>query len=46
MSKRPGATFDDGFIFKKINENENIKEKKNPVGDFGNNPIYPLYPLG
>ena len=42
MSKRPDATSDNGFISKKINENENVKEKKNPVGGFGNNPIYPL----
>jgi hypothetical protein len=42
MVKRPGATSDNGFIFKKINENEKRKEKKNPVGRFGNNPIYPL----
>ena len=31
MTKRPGvnlATSDNGFIFKKINENLNIKEKK------------------
>jgi hypothetical protein len=34
MTKRPSATFDNGFIFKKINENENIKEKKCPVGSF------------
>ena len=37
-----GTTSDNGFIFEKINEIENIKEKKNPVGCFGNNPIYPL----
>ena len=34
MSKRPGALFDDGFIFMKINENENIKEKKKSCGRF------------
>ena len=28
MTKRPGATSDNGFIFKKINENLNIKETK------------------
>jgi hypothetical protein len=33
--KRPGATSDNGFIFLKMNKNENIKEKKNPVGGFG-----------
>ena len=33
MVKRIGATSDNGFIFKKINEN--IKEKKYPVGGFG-----------
>ena len=36
MTKRRGATSDNGLIFKKKNENENIKEKKNPVGCFGN----------
>ena len=25
-------------------KNEDIKEKKNSVGSFGNNPIYPLLP--
>jgi hypothetical protein len=35
MNKTPGATSVNGFIFKKINENENIKEKKNPVDGFG-----------
>jgi hypothetical protein len=34
MTKRPGATSDNGFIFKKINVNENIKEKKFTVGGF------------
>ena len=28
MTKRKGATSDNVFIFRKINENENIKEKK------------------
>ena len=42
MIKRRGATSDNGFIFTKINENENIKEKKDPVCSFWNNPIYPL----
>ena len=42
MTKRQGTTFVNGFIFKKINENLNIKEKKDPVGGFWNNPIYPL----
>ena len=34
MTKRPSATSGNGFIFKEINENENIKEKKNPVSRF------------
>ena len=34
MTKRRGATSDNGFIFKKINENENIKEKKRSYGKF------------
>ena len=36
MTKRPGATSDNGFIFKKINANENIniKEKNFTVGGF------------
>ena len=44
MTKRPAATSDNGFIFKKINENENIniKEKKKSVSRFGNYLIYPL----
>ena len=42
MTKRPGATSDNGFISKKINENQKRKEKKNPVGGFWNNPIYTL----
>ena len=29
MTKRQGATSDNGFVSKKINENENIKEKLN-----------------
>jgi hypothetical protein len=28
MTERPGATSDNGFISKNINENENIKEEK------------------
>ena len=28
MTKRPGATTDNGFIFKKINENSDIKGEK------------------
>ena len=37
MTKRPGAISDNGFIFKKINENLNLnlKENKNPVSRFG-----------
>jgi hypothetical protein len=35
MTKRRGATSDSGFIFLKINENLNMKEKKNPVRSFG-----------
>ena len=43
MTKIPGATSDNGFIFKRLNRNQNIiKEKKNPVGGFGSNPIYPF----
>ena len=34
MSKRPGATSDNGFIFLKINENLNIKEKKKSCEPF------------
>ena len=38
MTERPGATYDNGFIFEKINEkinrNRNRKEKKNPVSRF------------
>ena len=34
MTKRRGTTSDNGFIFKKINENENIKEKKRSCGRF------------
>jgi hypothetical protein len=33
MTKRRGTTSDNGFKFKNINEN--IKEKKYPVGGFG-----------
>ena len=28
MTKRPGATSNNGFLFKQINENLNIKEKE------------------
>ena len=31
MTKRLSDISDNGFISKKINENENIKEKKNPA---------------
>jgi hypothetical protein len=34
MTKRSGTTSDNGFIFKKINENESIKEKKRSCGRF------------
>jgi hypothetical protein len=34
MTIRRGATSDNGFIFKKINANQNIKEKKDAVGSF------------
>ena len=42
MTKRQGAISDNGFIFKKINQNQNIKEEKNPASRFGNYPIYPV----
>jgi hypothetical protein len=42
MTKKPGATSDNGFIFKKIMKIKIEKRKKNPVSHFGNNPIYPL----
>ena len=42
MSKRPGPNSNNGFILKRMNENYNEKEKKNPVGGLGNNPIYLL----
>ena len=42
MIKRKGATSDNGFIFTKINENENIKEKKKSASHFGKYPIYSL----
>jgi hypothetical protein len=35
MTKRPGTTSDNGFIFKKIDEKLNIKEKKDVVRCFG-----------
>ena len=28
MTKRPGATFDNGFIFRKINKNQKRKEER------------------
>ena len=31
MTKRPGATSDNGFIFKKININTNMNIKENPI---------------
>ena len=34
MTKRPGATSDNGFIFNKINENYNIKERIRTCGWF------------
>jgi hypothetical protein len=34
MTKRPGTTSDNSFIFEKINENYKRKEKKNPDGGF------------
>jgi hypothetical protein len=34
MTKRRGPTSNNGFIFQKINENENIKEKKISCGQF------------
>ena len=34
MTKRPGATSDNGFILKKINKNVNVKEKKRSYGRF------------
>ena len=40
MTKRPGATSDNGFIFKTINQKR--KDRKKPVGGFENDPIYPL----
>ena len=42
MTKKPGATSDNGFKFKKNNEIKIEKRKKIPVSRFGNNPIYPL----
>jgi hypothetical protein len=42
MTKRRGATSDNGFISKKINENENIKEKKKiwAMANPANQPIF------
>jgi hypothetical protein len=34
MTKRRGATSENGFIFKTINENENITKKKRFCGRF------------
>ena len=34
MTLRPAATSDNGFLFKKINENLNIKEKKKSCEPF------------
>ena len=41
MTKRPGATSDNGFIFRKINEIK-IEKGKKSVSRFGNNYNYPL----
>jgi hypothetical protein len=35
MTKKTGAIADNYFIFKEINKNINIKEKKDPAGSFG-----------
>ena len=45
MTQRPGATSDNGFVFKKIKiklKEKREKRKKNPVSRFGHYPIYPL----
>jgi hypothetical protein len=34
MTKRPGATSENGFTFKKINLNLNLQEKKKSCGRF------------
>ena len=34
MIKRRGATSDNGFMLKKLNENQKRKEKKNPTSQF------------
>jgi hypothetical protein len=49
MSKTPGTTFDNGFIFQKINENENIKENKKilwAVLEGCTNRAWPIQPIG
>ena len=42
MTKRSGANYDNGFIFKKNKWRLKEKREKNPVSGFGNNPIHPL----
>jgi len=42
MTKGRAAASDNGFIFGKVNEGENIKEKKISASRFENYPIYPL----
>ena len=42
MTKRQGATSDNGFKFKNINENYNINEKKISASYFRNDLIYQL----
>ena len=44
MTKRPGAISDDGFVFKKINENREKKRKKDPLGGLWKNPFFHFYP--
>jgi hypothetical protein len=46
MTKRPGATSDNGFIFKKINENQNRKEKKILQVILEIIPFIHFYPIG
>ena len=44
MTKRPDATSDNGFILKNKNKLKlkEKREKKDSVGGFWNDPIYPL----